>query len=205
MSENQEPCEPLKWDQEFLLLLARMDGEIHREKRANRKETMIRYQTVIAAGGYLGLRGKEFLHLSWDDIIGKTETKLFQFKTKSKRKVYFAPSFIKIVERNFNMIDPENMHHVILHKKDSPTVPITTNQFNQYFKRRMDAAEIQTVQPSSHTLRKTFVLHLWEELGSNEMATALTAKAMNYSSREQVLDYIGVNAKAIKGAVVKFK
>jgi len=209
MATGQQPCAPLDFDKVFLKLLADMDGDIHRIRSGERSllngEKMVRYQTLIAAGGYFGLRAKELLSLKWLDIIGKKETSFWQFKTGKKRKVYFAPSFIKLAERNHTFIDPVNVHHLVLHRRDNPMSPVGTRDFNEnlsyYFKR----FGVETENASSHTLRKTFMMHAWHQLGGDERAYLTVGKMMGYASKEQVMDYLGHTQKQIREAVLRFK
>lgn len=210
MPSNQVPCEPLIFEVVFLKLLADMDVQIHRlAKEPPRdkliRDKLIRYQTIMAAGGYLGLRAKELLHLSWFDLIDKTENTIFQFKTKSKRKVYFAPSFIKIIERNFLSIEPVNIHHLVLHKQTNPMEAISTNQFNLSLGTYLKRFKVDTPTPSSHTLRKTHMQEAWHQLGRDDRAYMSVAKMMNYKSINQVMHYLGHTEREIKEAVLRFK
>lgn len=204
MSLNQAPCAPLDFEREFLKLLADMDGDIHRSLKGGRLDPLklVRYQTLIAAGGYFGARAKELLSLTWFDIVGKRETSVFQFKTK--RQVYFAPSFMKLAERNYKLIEPLNIHHLVLHRRDNPMQPVSTGDFNEnlgyYFKRY----GVVTENPSSHTLRKTFMLHAWHQLGADDRAYVTLAKMMNYREVGQVRDYLGHTRAEIHEAVLRF-
>ena len=207
MSKGQEPCEPLDWQEQFLPLLLSISGEIEQQQSSELSETLRRYQTIIACGGYLGLRAKEFLDLSWHEIIGKTHKMQFQFKPKTKRKVYFSPSLLKIVERNYLAINPDAIHHLILHKKGEPLTPISTTQFNLYFKRRMKKAGLfkgnEEFAVASHTLRKTYVNFMFHSLGGDHNALVQTAKHMNYRSPDQVLDYLGIDKKNVKDFIFR--
>lgn len=209
MAANQQPCSPLDFNAVFLKLLADMDGEIHRIRSGERSmlnsEKMVRYQTLIAAGGYFGLRAKELLALRWYDIIDKKETSVWQFKTGKKRKVYFAPSFIKLAERNYKLIDPEIIHHLVLHRRDNPVAPVATRDFNENLAYYFERFGVNTENPSSHTLRKTFLEHAWQELGGDERAYLTVGKMMGYASKEQVMDYLGHTQRQIREAVLRFK
>ncbi|HNP94250.1 MAG TPA: tyrosine-type recombinase/integrase [Cyclobacteriaceae bacterium] len=209
MAVNQQPCSPLDFDTVFLRLLADMDGEIHRIRSGERSmlngEKMVRYQTLIAAGGYFGPRAKELLSLKWFDIIGKKDTSVWQFKTSRKRKVYFSPSFIKLAERNYKIIDPINVHHLVLHRKSNPMTPVATRDFNENLSYYFQRFGVETENTSSHTLRKTFMNHAWQQLGGDERAYLTVGKMMGYASKEQVMDYLGHTQRQIREAVLRFK
>jgi integrase len=210
MSSAQLPCSPLDFEAVFLRLLADMDGEIHRlpvayPRDRQIRDKLIRYQTLIAAGGYLGTRAKELLNLRWYDIVGKTENSVYEYKTGKSRKVYFSKSFIKIAERNYKLIEPVNIHHLILHRADNPMVAITTRDFNKNFATYLKKYNVETENPSSHTLRKTFMFEMWRQLGGDERAYLTVGKMMGYSDKGQVMDYLGHTRKQIKDAVLRLK
>jgi integrase len=210
MSTSQLPCSPLGFEDVFLRLLADMDGEIHRLPVAfphERKirEKLVRYQTLIAAGGYLGTRAKEMLNLRWFDIVGKTENSVYEYKTGKSRKVYFAKSFIKIAERNYKLLDPGNIHYLVLHRSDNPMTPITTRDFNKNFALYLKKYHVETENPSSHTLRKTFMNEMWRQLGGDERAYLTVGKMMGYSDKGQVMDYLGHSRKQIKEAILRIR
>jgi len=204
MSANQTPCAPLDFESVFLKLLADMDGEIHRLAEGPPKQKLIRYQTLIAAGGYFGPRAKELLALPWYDIIGKTENSIYQFKTAKKRKVYYNVSFIKLAERNYKLVDPDNIHHLILHKQDNPMMPVSTRDFNASFAKYLERFHVETENASSHTLRKTFMNRAWQLLGADHRAYMSVGKMMGYVQIEQVMDYLGHTDKQIKEAILRF-
>lgn len=202
MSRFQTPCAPLDWKNEFLYFLAQMDGEIHRETDDSKRLKLVKYQTIIAIGGYFGPRAKEFLTMTWNDIIDKKEGEIFEYKTEKKRKVAFHPNFISYANRNFKIINPLNIHHLILHKTSSPLERIATPQFNRAFKNYLVKFNIKTENPSSHTLRKTFMERLWNRLGADSKAYLTVAKHMGYQDVSQVQDYLGHTRQQIKEAVI---
>lgn len=201
MSTKQTPCSPLHFKNQFLKLLSEMDGAIHRLPFGASRTKMIRYQTLIAAGGYFGPRAKELLNLKWIDIVHKTETKIFEYKTSKIRSVYFSKTFIRYADTNFKLIDPVNIHHLVLHKKNRPMEPVSTRDFNESFAAYLKMFGIETDNPSSHTLRKTFMNAMWHELGGTEQAYLTVGKMMGYQDKSQVMDYLGHTKKQIKEAV----
>ena len=205
MSIDQKPAEPLDWKDEFLYLLNHIEKEYERKVGADR-DRLLRYHTMIATGGFLGTRAKEMLNLSWNDIVGKTENDIFQFKQGRKRKVYFADAYIEMVNQNFQRIKPANIYDLILHKKDRPTVPISTRQFNASFARLLKRAGIHKEVPSSHTLRKTFGTYIYKEYFKSTEEGLITASQMlDHQDIEETKKYIGITDKVIKEVYRGFK
>lgn len=218
MAVNQQPCSPLDFDGVFLKLLADMDGEIHRIRSGESilsAEKIARYQTLIAVGGYFGPRAKELLSLRWVDIIGKEECSISPFTTSKKTKVCFSKSLIKLVEGNYKIINPPNIRHLVLHRKNQPKVPVAIRDFNENLSSYFERFGVETENASSLTLRKTFLNHAWLELGGDERGYLAVGEIMGYAYKEeipyeipykeQVMDYLGHTHQQIRETVLRFK
>lgn len=205
MSEDQKRTEPLLWEQEFLLLLSSIEKEYFQTTSDAKFDALVRYHTLVAIGGFVGPRAKEFLNLTWFDVVGKDEGQIFQFKQGRPREVYFNPQLIEMVDGNFSQVNPTNIHHLILHKQGEPYTPIKTQQFNQGFARRLEKAKVKTRQPSSHTLRKTFGMHIYRDIhqGSEE-GLIMACKMLDHRSIEETMKYIGLTDARIKETFMKF-
>ena len=205
MSETQTATEPLKWREEFLLLLASIEKEYFQTLSDDKKDSLLRYHTLIAVGGFVGPRAKEFLNLTWFDIVNKDEGQIFQFKQGRSRNVFFHPHLIEMVNTNFQRLNPTNVHHLVLHKQDEPYTPIKTQQFNQNFARRLEKAKIKTKQPSSHTLRKTFAMHIYRDIYEcSAEGLTIACKMLDHRSLEETMKYIGLTDELMKETYLKF-
>lgn len=205
MSEKQNKTHPLIWEDQYLKLLACLDNKILREVNSSKKEKLIRYQTLIIIGGYFGPRAKEFLHMSWFDVVEKKQTDSFQFKTGRKRKIYFNERVIRMIDQNYKMIDPLNIHHLILHKKDRPTEPVATRQFNESFAKILPACSVKAGNPSSHTLRKTFAHHIWADLyDKTEEGILMASQMLDHQDTKETSTYLGISEKKIKETYMRF-
>ncbi len=202
MKTSQEPCSPLKWDEEFQKLLHELSVMIH-EASGQRKVTLARYQTAIAIGGYLGARAKELLHFTWFDFVGKTTKDLFEFKTEKKRKIHFNDKLVKLVNANYKIVDPINIHDLIMQRPGSPGTPVTTRAFNKMFKSLLEKLEIKTDNPSSHTLRKTFAYRIFKNRSGDEQALIFVSEILNHVSTQYTRKYLGIRRNQIKEAYLK--
>lgn len=168
------------------------------ELEGKRKKTMARYQTAIAIGGYLGPRAKELLHFTWFDFVEKTEKDLFEFKTEKDRKVYFNKKLLRLIRSNYAIVDPDNVHEYIMQGPGQPGRPISTVAFNKTFKKLLERFEIETDNPSSHTLRKTFAARVFRKQGADENALIFVSEILNHSSIQYTRKYIGIRKRQIR-------
>ncbi|MEQ8423080.1 MAG: tyrosine-type recombinase/integrase [Balneola sp.] len=205
MAEDQTKTQPLLWQDEYEKLLAEMDREIHRMESEELRMKWIRYQTLIIAGGHFGLRAKEFLNLSWSQLVNKSESSAFQYKTKRKRKFYFSKNVIRLLNHNYELVNPWNIHHLVLHKQKSPMEPISTRQFNESFARILSKCGITAANPSSHTLRKTFAHHIWADLyEKSEEGILVACEMLDHQDPKETKVYLGITDKKIKDTYLRF-
>lgn len=199
MSAAQTSCSPLKWDEEFQKLLRDLSIAIH-EAGGQRKITLARYQTAIAIGGYLGPRAKELLHLTWFDFIGKSAKDLYEFKTEKNRKIYYNDKLLRLVNANYLIVDPVNVHDFILQSPAHPGRAITTRGFNKALQKLFKEYKIYTDNPSSHTLRKTFARRIFQNKGADEKALIFVSEVLNHSTTQYTRKYLGIRKQQIREA-----
>ncbi|MCB0495652.1 MAG: tyrosine-type recombinase/integrase [Cyclobacteriaceae bacterium] len=202
MSTSQTACSPLDWDGEFQKLLKELSVTIH-ESEGERKIMLARYQTAIAIGGYLGPRAKELLHFTWYDFLDKSDKDLYEFKTEKHRKIYFNEKLLKLVTSNYKIVDPINIHDLILESPRHPGRSISTRAFNKAFKNILEKADIETENPSSHTLRKTFAYRVFDNKGKDEQALIFVGEVLNHSSTQYTRKYLGIRRNQVKEAYLK--
>ncbi len=164
-----------------------------------KKKHLACYQTSIAIGGYLGPRAKELLQFTWHHVINKKEKDLYEFKTEKNRKVYYNNKLLQLVKANFQIIDPINVHDFILASNEL-NKPITTRAFNKSFKHILKQYSIETDNPSSHTLRKTFAYRVFKNEGGDESALIFVSEILAHSTLKVTRKYLGITQNALKKA-----
>lgn len=189
---------PLSWS-DFLKLLQDLDVWIDQASKV-KQERLRRYQTLIAIGGYTAPRAKEFLNLSWNDVVEKPKTKIHQYKTNRKRQVIISDKLTYYIAKNFKAIDPVNVHEKILHKQGITYEAISTRQFNENFKKLLIRTGIDDTNASSHTLRKTFAHRVFELEGKDMKAMILVSQLLDHSDIKDTTTYLGVGDKQIEQA-----
>jgi integrase len=120
--------------------------------------------------------------------------------SKKNRKIYFNEKLLKLTKANYQIIDPLNVHDFILESSSHPGKPITTRAFNKGFKKILESQSIQTDNPSSHTLRKTFATRVFKNKGGDEQALIFVGEVLNHSSVDYTRRYLGIRKNQIKHA-----
>ena len=190
MAILQQPCEPLDWEV-FLDLVSRMSYDIHLHSSISTRKKLARHLVIIASGCYLGVRGSDLLTLTWKDLLSNKRTWIIkEGKTDKKRIVTLNPELLRIVAYCHKVAEPFSNEIPILHNKEVKPVLIT--ELNRILKKTFSSYKIVTINPSSHTLRKTFGKRVYQSLGSTEAALILLSKIFNHSSTSMTRDYIGI-------------
>jgi integrase len=173
-----------------------MDSAVIMENNEQRRKKLIRYQTLISCGGYLGSRPQELLNKRWIDIIEKTS--ISQFSDNDTLKFNYDSLFIKYINKNYKRISPDTKFDLVLHKVDNPNESINLNQFNNALKMYFKRFSIETDNASATVLRKTFLYKQWLKLGGNQRSTCQIANYMGYKDVYQAMIYLGINEVAAR-------
>lgn len=191
MALNQQICTPISFVDVFLPLLADMDYAYRKEKNKERQLKLIKYQTLIAIGGYFGPKSNELLNVTWKKIVNKNINDSFEFQFRDSRNVLFSKNFIRLANRNFNLIKPGNEKYLILQKGYNSTTPISVNQFNGSLQKYLKKFDVKTTNYSSYMLRKTHFQYLWELYGADYNAYRMVNVSLKKKSSDEVRSYLG--------------
>lgn len=197
MSKGQKTCQPLEWERQFKRLLEKLSNE----SRIKKDYTMAKYHTVIALGGYIGLRPKALLGLSWTDVMNKDSEFFTESKTRYKRKIKFNEDLKNLLDANFMFINPDDIDIPILHNRNGSQ--ITTQSFNAQFRKYLDQFEIKVDNPSAVTLRKTYGYCLWGLGGKSFEALLTVQKALGHRTPQYTKDYLGITQQMIEDLQMK--
>ena len=167
------------------------------------------YNTALmcAAGFYFGLRIGDILQLRWLDIE-KQSFSILEQKTGKQRNIKVHNDFAAIREKVFNNIPdhrkPAQKDFVFISQepKGDRKKPISRQAANKRFKKALERYGIETTNPSSHTLRKTFGRRVWNRNGKSEAALVLLGEIFNHRSITVTRKYLGITADEIAQAYV---
>lgn len=178
---------PLKWTTAMKLLAIMRESDELAESRL-----------MMALGFYTGLRISDILKLRWVDLEN-TVLEIEEQKTKKVRTIDLNKKLLMIIQEAKNMIQPLEVNQFIFKGKRGPnknralTVVGANNRIKQTFKR----FDIETQNPSSHTLRKTFALRVYEMNQRSEDALILLSEIFNHSNISITRKYIGITQERI--------
>jgi len=179
---------PIKWNQAKTLITCAMEDE--------------KYNTalMLASGIYFGLRIGDILQLTWQQILSD-HFAITEGKTQKVRKIDVHKDFKKLasrVGRLCNISEGED-RLVFTHQRSDGNQerPITVVAANKRIKRAFEEYGIETQNPSSHTLRKTFGRRVYENNHKSEAALVLLSQIFGHRDISTTRRYIGLTQEKI--------
>lgn len=162
------------------------------------------YNTTLlfASGFYFGLRISDILSLTWGKISAQSFT-LTEKKTGKIRNIDVHMNFQKLVARILKEIgqqDSDKFVFVAQRRNMRKDRPISVIAANKRIKKAFTQYGIDTQNPSSHTLRKTFGRRVYENNAKSEAALILLSKILNHRDISTTRKYIGITQEQITSA-----
>lgn len=159
---------------------------------------------MLAGGIYFGLRIGDLLKLTWEQIESPA-FEIHEIKTNKRRIVTVHPEFAKIRDKIKSLLpyykQPSPKDFVFTSQEPRGSkYPISVQAANKRFKKALRTYQVDTANPSSHTLRKTFARRLWETNGKNEASLILLSRVLNHRSISVTRIYIGITDEEINNA-----
>lgn len=157
---------------------------------------------MCAAGFYFGLRIGDILNLTWAQITATTFD-LEEQKTGKIRRVNVHADFQAVAAKALAAIPehrrptPQDFVFVSQEPRGDRYTPISVQAAIKRFKKALDRYGIETANPSTHTLRKTFGRRVWENNGKTEQALFLLRDVFGHSNLAVTRRYLGITAEEI--------
>lgn len=163
---------------------------------------------MCAAGFYLGLRIGDILQLRWEHLQADrfyiTEQKTANTRKKAKvRAINLHPEFKAVAKKALAAIPAhrrptaQDFVFVSQEARGNRRRPVTVQAAIKRFKKALDRYGIETDNPSTHTLRKTFGRRVWENEGSTEQALFMLQEVFGHSSIDITKRYLGITEDEI--------
>lgn len=168
-----------------------------REKEKVREVTEIleakneRDMVMFVVGVYTGLRISDILKLRKKMVLG-THISLKEQKTKKAKKVFIQPHLRRILKAYTEDMNDNDFLFVSRQGKNRPITRVRAYEIL-----RTAAKEAGLSNIGTHTLRKTFGYHMYQD----HKDPAMLQDIFNHSSEYITLKYIGVNQDAIDKAM----
>jgi integrase len=178
---------PLKWTTAMKLLAIMRESDDLAESRL-----------LFALGFYTGLRISDILKLRWIDLE-KPILIIEEQKTKKTRRIDLNSKLQAIVEQVRAIVQPIDRQDYIFKGRRGPgkNKPLTVVGANNRIRQVFARFDIQTQNPSSHTLRKTFALRVYNVNQRSEDALILLSEIFNHSNISITRKYIGITQERI--------
>jgi len=176
------------------------DIEKIREVRTYLASKSTRNELLFCFGIYTGLRIGDILRMKVKDVKGKDYITVREQKVQNTRKnnktkrIPIVPKLKRLINKYVEGRHPEEYLFKSRQGKNKPITRVQAYNILREAARECDLEEIGT-----HTLRKTFGYHIYQETRD----VALLQDIFNHSSPYITLRYIGVNQDAINDAYNK--
>lgn len=188
---------PMTWDQ-FQTLIGKMTYDIDNKLKDDlSRRQHVKFFLLIAIGCYTGLRCSDLLSLSWSTVLSRDSFELTELKTGKVRKVTLNESLTKLLRKYVDYVRPVTYNERIFTDKDDNGV-MSIQYINRKLKSIMDAYKVKVKNPSSHTLRKTFGLRVFELNYKSDEALITLSQIFNHSNTQVTRRYIGLQDKKIE-------
>jgi integrase len=178
--------QPIKWKKAMMLL------DVLKDKDQDNTRLM------LACGFFFGLRISDILRLTWEDIL-QDNFILIESKTKKDRQISLDPKMVEIRDQVIKKLGyiPTGLIFVNQRVDGSKVKPISVVAANKRIKKVFEEYDIQCQNPSSHTLRKTFGLRVYENLNRCDDALILLSQMFNHADTSVTRRYIGITQRRI--------
>jgi integrase len=180
---------PIKWTQAQTIIKGLMHDRKHNTA------------LLFASGFYFGLRIGDILRLTWEQITGEQLT-ITEQKTGKVRSITMHKDYQRLVNDILSEKRRKPSGFVFVHQRADgrKDKPISITAANKRIKRAFQEYGIQTANPSSHTLRKTFGRRVYENNSQSEAALILLSQIFNHRDVSTTRRYIGLTREKIENA-----
>lgn len=171
------------------------DPEKINEMKAYLKSKNERNYILFLLGISTGLRISDILKLRKEDLLS-THVNIKETKTRKNKRIRIPPSSRKeLIEYAKKLND----HDFVIKSRQGTNRPIDRSVAYRILR---DAAEhVNLSEIGTHTLRKTFGYHFYQQTKD----VAMLQEMFNHSSPQITLRYIGINQDSMDKAMLKFK
>lgn len=188
---------PMSWD-DFQNLTGRMsfDGEQKISSKLKR-EQHYKFLLLISFGCYFGLRIGDLLKLKWVDVYEKSQISIKEQKTQKLREITVNKTLAKLIKRYKQELNVTDLDTYIFTNNTGAKI-LSIQYINRQLKAIFKEYKIKVKNPSSHTLRKSFGLRVFEINYKSDEALITLSHIFNHSNTSITRRYIGLEAEKIK-------
>jgi integrase len=145
---------------------------------------------LFACGIYTGLRISDLLLLRWEDF-NHDKIKLREKKTDKHREITVNPDLRKLVKKYSGH---RTSGFMFINKTGDKLISL--QYIDTEFKKIAKKYGIQG-NFSTHSMRKTFGRHIWEQDNESERSLILLSKIFNHTHSDVTRAYLGITSAEI--------
>lgn len=164
------------------------------------KKWHFKYYIMFELGIYTGLRISDILKLKVKDVKNKRSIELKEQKTGKQRLIYINPVLKKALNQ---YLESENLksNDYLIHSRNSKAAnrPITRQQAYRVLRAAGEEFKLNLI--GTHTLRKTFGYHYYEQ--TKDIGTLMIV--FNHAHESITLRYIGITQNSLDKMFKDFK
>jgi integrase len=187
---------PMTWDQ-FQNLSSRIGSDIdHQSLSEESRVQLCKFLLLINVGCYFGLRISDILNLEWGDVLDKDNLILTEQKTNKQRQITINPKLKSLFTKYRSYIKPSQINEKLFTNRQGNV--ISKQYVNRKLKSLFSQYGVKVANGSTHTLRKTFGMRVYEMNFKSDDALITLSQIFNHSSTAITRSYIGLQGKKIE-------
>ena len=158
-----------------------------------------RMSLLIGCGCFFGLRISDLLTLTWSMLLGDEKFTIYEKKTNKRRVVKINRGFQKHIKDCHDALNIENdIEKCFLSRKK---MVYSTQRINILFKEIRQRYNLKIDHFSTHTMRKTFGLRVFQQAGTDApMALMRLQTLFNHASPTITKRYLGITDSELESS-----
>ncbi len=155
-----------------------------------------KFSLLIGTGAFTGLRISDVLSLTWNQLLDKDVIELHEKKTGKFRKIKINQDLQTLVLSNYKSMGEPSVETLVFVNKYG-TKQINVQWVNTKLKEIFTKYSINTENPSSHSIRKSFGRKIWQLNDYSEKSLVLLSELFNHSNIQITKRYLGIKEKEL--------
>lgn len=164
---------------------------LHKTIRKIEKDENYWLCSYIILSIYTGLRVSDVKRITWSQILsGKDYLDMVEKKTKKSRRIHMNSFLIDSIKKYYSKSGVTNPNLPIVSNREGKSV--STIYLNRVLKRTNYEYGMGVRNMSSHSLRKSFGMHVWKSNGCSDKILTILSEIFNHSKISVTRKYIGI-------------
>ena len=153
--------------------------------------------SYITLSMFSGFRVSDIRLIRYDQIIGQTKLAITETKTSKLRTIDLNDELVEKITKYYSLMGRTNPNGYILESSRSKGQSVNVSYLNKALKLLNVSYGLKHDNFTTHTLRRSFSLHVYNAYGRSEHSLVLLSKVLSHSSISITREYIGLEQEAI--------